>query len=170
MLAASALALSFSLAAAPEDGRAAVAPYKKALKEALVAALEVSAQNAVDVCRVQAPALARAHSHDGVKVGRTALKLRNPAANAAPTWVKPLMEALAKAPKGSQEPMVVKLPNGQTGYAEPIWVQAPCLTCHGTQVDPALAAKLDAAYPNDAARGFAVGDFRGVFWAEVPTR
>jgi hypothetical protein len=38
---------------------------------------------------------------------------------------------------------------------------------HGKTVAPALEARLKAKYPNELARGYALGEFRGVFWAEV---
>ena len=34
----------------------------------------------------------------------------------------------------------------------------------------ALLARLRARYPTDQATGFRAGDFRGVFWAELPER
>ena len=45
-------------------------------------------------------------------------------------------------------------------------MQPLCLTCHGTELDPAIAAQIAASYPADEATGFAAGDFRGVFWVE----
>ncbi len=61
----------------------------------------------------------------------------------------------------------MRLPTGGYGYAEPIWVQAPCLQCHGEHVAPSVDAAIRARYPADVARGFREGDFRGVFFAEV---
>ncbi len=61
----------------------------------------------------------------------------------------------------------MKLPGGGTGYAEPIWTGALCVTCHGANLAPAVEEKLKDAYPKDAARGFELNSFRGVFWAEV---
>jgi hypothetical protein len=39
-----------------------------------------------------------------------------------------------------------------------------CLTCHGTNLDPALAAEIDSLYPGDKATGYSEGDLRGAFW------
>jgi hypothetical protein len=44
----------------------------------------------------------------------------------------------------------------------------PCLKCHGTDIDPAVAAKLDALYPKDMARGYKAGDVRGAFTLRQP--
>lgn len=163
----SALLLSLVLTAAPaDDARAALAPFKKTLKDTLFKALETSPEAAIEVCSVRAPELARAASSPTITVGRSAFKLRNPK-NAAPAWLTPVMTELSKEKSGSEVSRTVTLPDGRVGYAEPIWMAGPCLTCHGKTIAPALDAKLKAAYPQDAARGFELGEFRGVFWAEV---
>ena len=43
-----------------------------------------------------------------------------------------------------------------------------CTTCHGASVAPDIAAQLDALYPEDRARGYAVGDIRGAFTVVQP--
>jgi hypothetical protein len=101
-----------------------------------------------------------------VHVGRASQRLRNPA-NAAPAWVEPLLEAYARDP-AQREARTVALENGRSGYVEPIIVQPLCLTCHGTELAPAVAERIAALYPNDRAVGYAVGDLRGVFWVEFP--
>jgi hypothetical protein len=52
------------------------------------------------------------------------------------------------------------------GYVEPIFVKPMCLPCHGSDIPDGVAARLDEHYPTDEARGFAEGDFRGLFWVE----
>jgi hypothetical protein len=146
--------------------RAALAPFKSTLRDALGGALRTSPEAAIDVCALRAPELARAASRDGVTVGRSALKLRSPD-NAPRAWLGPVMDRLAKATSGSDAHEVVTLPDGRRGYAEAIWVGAPCLACHGETLAPSVADKLRARYPADAAQGFRAGDFRGVFWAEL---
>jgi hypothetical protein len=156
------------LLAAPPDARArdALGPFKKELKAALTQALATSPEAAIDVCAKKAPELARAHSKHGVKVGRSALKLRNPSDAPAP-WLKPVMEELAKVPRGQPASKLVKLTGGGHGYAEAVYIDAPCLVCHGKVIAPQIAAKLEQHYPKDEATGFELGDFRGVFWAET---
>lgn len=146
--------------------RAALAPFKTTLREELGRALKTSPEQAIEVCAQRAPELARAASHDGVVVGRSALKLRR-AANAPRPWLAPVMDRLSKEPSGSEAIEVVSLPDGRRGYAEAIWIAPPCLTCHGDNLAPSVADKLREKYPNDAARGFRAGEFRGVFWAEL---
>ncbi len=164
-----AIPLVLLLAAAPsplEQAKGAVNPFKKTLKETLLKALETSPEAAIEVCRSRAPELAKASSTASVTVGRSAFKLRNPA-NAPKPWLEKAMLELSKEKSGTETSRVVTLPDGVVGYAEPIWTAAPCLVCHGKTVAPGLEAKLKATYPNDAALGFELGDFRGVFWAEV---
>lgn len=163
----SALLLAALLSTAPADeAKAALAPFKKSLMETLLTALKTSPEAALEVCSVRAPQLAKEASTAHVTVGRSAFKLRN-VKNAPPAWLAPVMAELAKEKPGTQTSRTVALPGGGTGYAEPIWTGAVCLTCHGKNVAPALDAKLKQLYPADTARGFAEGDFRGVFWAEV---
>lgn len=52
----------------------------------------------------------------------------------------------------------------------PIAIEAPCLACHGPAdgLAPEIRAKLTAAYPQDPATGYALGDLRGALWAEAP--
>lgn len=119
---------------------------------------------AIEVCSNEAAKIAEAVGEKhGVKIGRTALKLRNPA-NEPPEWVKPLLE------EPSAEPQIVELPAGHTGVLLPIKLQAKCMTCHGPtdQIPDAILAQLAEHYPNDQATGFQVDDLRGWFWVEVP--
>ncbi len=158
-------------AAAPgvEQAQAALSPFKKSLKETLLKALQKSPEDAIEVCATRAPQLAKEASTDTVSVGRSAMKLRNKK-NAAKPWVEKAMAELAQEKSGTEAHRIVTFPDGTVGYAEAIWVTPPCLVCHGKEVAPTLDAKLKKAYPSDAARGFELGDFRGVFWAEVKSQ
>jgi len=148
-------------------GRAqrALAPLKSGLKQALMAAMPKGPVEAVSACRVEAPRIAGEISAGGIRVGRTSDRLRN-ATNAAQPWMLPLLDDYAA---GSQESFrTASLPGGALGYVEPIRMQALCVTCHGSVLPEELAARLAELYPADQARGYAEGDFRGLFWAVVP--
>lgn len=155
-------------APAPVDkaarGAELLAPFKADLKSALVQGLASGPAEAVAVCREQAPQIAAALSVDGVSMGRSSHRLRNPA-NAPQDWLAPVVAGFADGTTGLA-PRVVDIADGRTGYVEPIVAQPLCLTCHGTDVQPELAARIAELYPDDAATGFAAGDFRGVFWVE----
>jgi len=148
-----------------EAGAAAVLPFKKSLKAALVAGMEEGPVNAISVCRIEAPALADKASSPEARVGRTSRKLRNPA-NAPKAWMQPLLDRYENDPEG-REPAVVIVDAQTVGYVEPIFAQPLCLTCHGETLAEDLAAKIAELYPADQATGYVAGDLRGVFWAEL---
>lgn len=155
---------SFDEAPFRERGQAALLPFKKALKQALVRGMQKGPEQAIDACRVQAPALAAASSNEEVSVGRTSHKLRNPS-NAPEPWMLPLLETYGDP--AQKEPRVVEIDEHTVGYVEPIYMQPLCVTCHGTSLAAAVQAQLRAHYPADQATGFEVGDFRGLFWAKI---
>jgi hypothetical protein len=157
--------------AGDETSRAAAVlkPFKQQLQQALREGLAEGPVEAIGACRLRAPEIAASLSKDGVRVGRTSHKLRNPA-NASPSWVAPVLARYLAEPKGARTPSSVALPDGRSGYVEPIVTQPLCLTCHGESIAPALAARIRALYPEDRATGFREGDLRGVFWVELPAR
>ena len=168
------VALAFGFSASPahaddadaERGAALLKPFKQQLQQALRGGLEQGPEQAISVCKDKAPAIAARLSTDGIAVGRSSHKLRNPA-NAAPAWVTPVLTAYLET-KGDFAPATVTLPDERVGYVEPILLQPLCLTCHGEVLAPGIAERIAAAYPHDAATGFESGDLRGVFWVEFP--
>jgi hypothetical protein len=144
-------------------GAELLAPFKSDLKQALMSGMQEGPAAAIEVCSELAPGIAASLSVDGVKMGRSSHRLRNPE-NVAPDWLVPLIDGYASG--GERLPQTVALGEGRTGYAEPITVEPVCLTCHGVELDDAIAAQLAALYPEDRATGFSAGDFRGVFWVE----
>ncbi len=150
-------------AADSERGATYLAPFKKDLKAALKAGLAEGPAAAIDACRIEAPAIAERHSTDGVRVGRSSHRLRNPD-NAAPGWVSPVLNAWLTS--DSRQPVVIEIDSDRVGYIEPIIAQPLCLTCHGEALAPAIGERLEALYPDDEATGFSAGDLRGVFWVE----
>ena len=151
-----------------EEAQARLAPFKAALMGALQQGLAAGPAAAVEACQLEAPAIAESASRDGVRVGRTSHRLRNPA-NASPAWVVPVLETYLNDP-AKAAPVSVALADGQRGYVEPIRLAPLCTGCHGNTLTPAVSARIDALYPDDQATGFAVGDLRGVFWVELPRR
>jgi len=170
--AAAVLAALAGLAAAgsPAPGRGAelLKPFKEKLQAALREGMSHGPDEAIGVCRRKAPEIARSLETNGVRMGRTSQRLRNPA-NTAPAWVGPILEEYVDGP-GEPAPRTVPLPDGRQGYTEPIFVASVCLTCHGENVAPEIARRIAEHYPNDRAVGFRQGDFRGLFWVEYPER
>jgi len=144
---------------------AALAPFKRQLMEALQAGLADSPTAAIEVCRVEAPAIARAAGTADVVVGRSSHRVRNPA-NAPEPWMQVILDDYLADPS-AREPRVVKLDDNRYGYAEPILTQPMCTVCHGMELAPELARTLAELYPDDAATGFVAGDLRGLFWVKL---
>jgi hypothetical protein len=152
--------------AEPEaQGAALLAPFKQDLKSALVKGMESGPVAAIGACRTEAPMIAGRLAVDGVVMGRSSHKLRNPE-NVAPEWVAPLLVDYAAARLAG--PVAIETTKGRFGYVEPIMIQPMCLNCHGSALHPDVEARIDELYPVDDAKGFSEGDFRGVFWVEFP--
>ncbi len=143
-------------------------PFKLQLKEALQAGMAEGPTHAIDVCARKAPEIAASLSVDGVQMGRTSHKLRNPD-NVAPQWANEVL-ARYRGDPAQWEPVDVELGNGRLGRVEPIVTQPLCTVCHGDAIAPEIAGEIGAAYPDDEATGFQVGELRGVFWIEYPER
>jgi hypothetical protein len=123
---------------------------------------------AVTACRDEAQALtATVAQEQGIEVGRTSHRLRNPK-NAPRPWVEPFLTAAAGKKAAEVQPVVVDL-GDRLGLLKPIPTAELCTTCHGAAdaLSPEVIRILKEGYPEDRAVGFAPGDMRGFFWAEV---
>jgi hypothetical protein len=164
-------------AAAPVDphvakARGAIKGLGEALKEKLGAAMkEGGPAKAIDVCNTAAmPITDDQGKAAGVKIGRTALKVRNEK-NAPDAFEKRVLEKFIEQLKAGAD--VAKLDYAETvtengvktfRYMKPIpMLEKPCATCHGATIAPELKAEIDKRYPKDAATGFAPGELRGAF-------
>ena len=126
------------------------------------------AAGAVEVCRDEAQLLTRAvHDELGIAVGRTSHRLRNPK-NAPPPWAAEYVSASSGKKFEEVRPMIFDL-GDRIGLLRPIGLQGPCVSCHGPAevIDPAVRDRIAAAYPDDRATGFALGDLRGWIWVEA---
>ena len=179
-----AIALSSAAAAFAEDdlaarvdaSREAIKSFAGALQEQLKSAMAVGGPTAaIEVCEIAAPAIAADASEDrGWTVGRTSLKLRNPA-NAPDAWELSVLRDFEARKAAGEDPagidraeFVVRGGQRTFRYMKAIGTQAVCTVCHGTAIAPEVAAALDALYPEDRARGFEVGDIRGAFSITQP--
>ncbi len=149
-----------------ERGAEILKPFKMAMKKALVEGLSSGPAEAIDACRVEAPALAAQFSTNDVVVGRSSHRLRNPA-NHGPAWIEDTLAYYVDNP-GERTPVVVTLDEGRAGYIEPIDTAPLCLACHGKVLEPSVRETIETLYPDDEATGFDAGDLRGVFWVEFP--
>lgn len=144
----------------------ALGPFKKGLMGALTTAMkEEGPEHAISVCKLKAPEIASATSTDGVEIGRTSHRLRNPK-NAPEPWMESfLQEYLANPTKSGHKAQ--RLADGRIGYVEPIRVKGFCLVCHGEEISSEVGESLKELYPEDQATGFRAGDFRGIFWVKM---
>ncbi len=148
-----------------EEGKKTLMPFKKELMGTLMSKMKKEGPvAALETCHLKAMPITKKHASKVVAMGRTSHKVRNPK-NAPKDWVKPYLSEFKSGTR--KEALTIKLENGHTGYLEPIYLQAKCLVCHGAKVAKPIEDALKEKYPSDQARGFKVGDFRGLFWLEV---
>ncbi|MEC9314280.1 MAG: DUF3365 domain-containing protein [Pseudomonadota bacterium] len=153
------------------DAQAAIKELATSLKSSLMAAMnDGGLAEAVSVCNLIAPSLAAEISKKyGLEIGRTSLKVRNPA-NEADAWETDVLqrfetrlasgEAIQKltfkekvdSESGSQWRMMKAIPTDKV-----------CLSCHGKKIAEPIQARIEAHYPDDLATGFKLGDIRGAF-------
>ncbi|WP_376696683.1 Tll0287-like domain-containing protein [Wenzhouxiangella sp. EGI_FJ10305] len=157
-----------------EDARSGAAALGSQLQKALQAAMaEGGPVTGIEVCRIQAPEIAENVSGPGVQVGRTALRVRNPD-NAPDSLEARVLEhfeqRLAKGDAPGQIETFVIRRQGERRFGhwmKAIPTQGLCTACHGSNISPELDEAINAAYPQDQARGFSVGDLRGAFSVKV---
>jgi hypothetical protein len=118
--------------------------------------------------------LALAGGEAGAHVGRSSLRLRNPA-NAPPDWVEAWLTAQGerKAEGVTGFSRIYDTSDGRMARSlMPVAVEDTCIGCHGPKegLDPKVVELLSTRYPGDAATGYQIGDLRGALWAEVPVR
>ncbi|MEW6335910.1 MAG: Tll0287-like domain-containing protein [Acidobacteriota bacterium] len=122
---------------------------------------------AVRVCSEVAPAIAAAHSKDGVKIRRVTAKARNPMSTPDAFEAERLARLEAAHAAGQPLSDVVEWVEEDGARSlrllRPIQVGKACLACHGdpATIDPAVKKLLAERYPEDRATGYREGDFRG---------
>jgi hypothetical protein len=137
----------------------------------LASALQSSPVEAIGVCRERAPVIAAELAREtGAQVGRTALKLRNPA-NAPLDWQRSVLEsfvtqlAAGASPASLEFTQTVESAGGlERRWMKPIMTAPLCLGCHGRALAPGVAEALAEKYPRDEATGFEAGQLRGAFY------
>jgi len=163
-----------------DQSKAVVQEFFGTLKGELETAMKAGGPiNAIQVCNEVAPGIAKDLSEKhGMHVARTSLKTRNPA-NAPDAWETEVLKKFEERKAAGEDPDTLSF-NAiveQDGKREfrfmkaiimPPEAKMPCLKCHGENLDPKVAAKLDALYPHDQARGYKAGDVRGAFTVRQP--
>ena len=134
------------------------------LKQAMQAGGPVAG---IAACQHAAQPIAAALSEDGWQVGRTALRVRNPA-NRADAWEQEqLHEFAAQLAKGIPADRLEVMSWSQDGrqvrYMRPIMTAKGCLQCHGSDISDEVKQAVMSRYPDDQATGFTEGELRGAF-------
>lgn len=159
-------------AALVEEAKGMMQAFGGALKAELTAAVEAGGPvNGIEVCNTRAPAIAAQVPGDsGWIVSRSSHKLRNPLNGPDDFTAAAIAEFLERQSNGEAADTLVKAAmveeNGQKMFrlVKAIPTGELCLNCHGgDNVKPEVVAKLAELYPADQARGFSVGEMRGVF-------
>ena len=176
------VALSASAAAPPapealaSQARTIAGNLTLSLQGELFAAMKKGGPlEALDVCRARAPEIAAATAMGTPwRLGRTALKVRNPK-NAPDAWEAARLGEFRKRLAGGEEMAAVEAwevveVEGRPvfRYMKAIGATSPCLTCHGSALKPDVAAKVKELYPDDQAVGFASGQLRGAYTLSRP--
>jgi hypothetical protein len=123
---------------------------------------------AIAICRDESPRLeAETAAESGLRLGRTSDRLRNPG-HGAPAWATAQVRAAAGKKAAEVKGLAMDL-GDRVGVLLPIAAGPLCLRCHGPAdtLAPEVREQLGRSYPADAAVGYAAGDHRGFFWAEV---
>lgn len=153
------------------DSRATAKEFMQQLKGELQKGMQAGGPvNAIGVCKDEAPRIAATLSErKGLEIGRTSLKVRNPA-NTPDVWEKAVLEAFEQRKLAGEDPAGIEFyavaeQQDKTvfRYMKAIPTAELCVVCHGAELAPELEAKLAELYPQDQARGFQPGDIRGAF-------
>ena len=156
--------------------RATAKEFMQTLKQELQRGMQEGGPvNAISVCNLSAPGIANTYSvRKGWDVGRTSLKLRNPA-NAPDVWERSVLESFEERKGAGEDPAKMEHYEvvSQDGVKELRYMKAIptaklCLACHGENVDSITRTRLEKLYPDDQALGYKAGDIRGAFSISQP--
>ncbi len=141
------------------------------LKSKLVSTMQSGGpEAAISVCNIDAINIAEDISNrNNLEVGRTSLKIRNPA-NKPDAWETKQLEwfnsqqASGIDVKTLEKSEIVK-ENGKKifRYMKAIPIQEPCMLCHGAVLSTVVKEKIRELYPQDQATGYKPGQIRGAF-------
>ena len=151
--------------------------FGMALQGQLAAAIgEGGPMQGVEVCHSVAPQIAAEQSAaSGAQVSRVSDRNRNPAGGLTED-VAPHYAELAAQPMVDGQPAATVWRSGEGDAARVNYLRAipmqeqPCSVCHGTDIDPAFAARIAELYPDDLATGFEPGELRGALLVSWPAQ
>lgn len=123
-------------------------------------------EKAIRFCQLNALSLTHQFNTDSIKIERLAERNRNSQNHLTDESKAVWDNYKSKLAAGdSLQPVLVHTAN-RVDYYKPILLQAMCLTCHGqpnSNIPASLVETIDSLYPNDLAKGFSVGELRGLW-------
>lgn len=145
--------------------------FMDSLKSILVTEIQKNGiAAAVSVCSDTAQLLTVNYGFSkGIYIKRVSLKNRNPR-NAPDGFESKVLNyfrelsSVGKLNETSEFTEIINLDGvSSVRYMKPITVQAPCLSCHGTneQISPEVKSIIQNKYPEDKATGYQIDDLRG---------
>lgn len=157
---------------AAEEAKALIKEFAGTLRGELEAAIKAGGPvSAVAVCKERAPSIAADLAKgSGWEVKRASLKPRNQALDTPDAWERQVLTRFEERKTAGEAAdtlafgaVVDDAETKRFRFMKAIPTGEVCLVCHGKRIDPAVTKALDAAYPQDQARGYDVGDIRGAF-------
>lgn len=127
---------------------------------------------AVAFCSTEGlPLTAEVSRTTGFDVKRTSSRVRNPS-NAPDSLERAALARFEADLAADSVParFVQRTPDGDYRYYQPLRIQPLCVQCHGPTGELAEGVEevLAERYPDDAATGYEVGDFRGLIRVTIP--
>lgn len=148
------------------EARAITQQFVGTLLPTLQAALQNGGPaSAIEVCSVQAPAIADQLTREtGWQVRRVSLKPRNADRAIPDAWERQQLESFdARQRAGEAGPTLnhAEQTEGEYRYMQAQPVMPLCLTCHGSELSAEVQTALGRFYPDDVATGYSQGEIRG---------
>jgi len=160
-----------------EESRKTAQEFLQKLGGTLKSQLESAGpEQAVNVCKQVAPAMAAEYSRNGRVVKRVSLKPRNQALGTPDTWETRMLQNFEENLKDGAQVSTMEtglITEDKDGkwfrYMKAIPTQVMCLQCHGQpyQISEGVKALLAKEYPDDQATGYSAGAIRGAVSIKV---
>ncbi|MBL4638804.1 MAG: DUF3365 domain-containing protein [Proteobacteria bacterium] len=137
---------------------------KPQLKKALT---EGGVKQAIEVCSVQAPEIAKNLSiSTNWQVKRVSLKARNNHSATPNAWERSVLEEFNRRQLQGEKAKTISIAEvikNEFRFMKAQGTAPLCLTCHGNELSVETKAALNEYYPKDQATGYSLGQIRGAF-------
>lgn len=161
-----------------QQSREAIKTLGGELKHTLQTSMKAGGPvESISSCQSEAPQISnKIFDEKGMSVARTSLNYRNPE-NKPDDWEKFVLEQFESRMVAGEDiqsmeysELIVHDGDKIFRYMKAIPTAEVCLNCHGSNVSPPIAKKINSLYPGDKATGYMVGDIRGAFSVIQPVK